>query len=183
MTNHTAKTVNFDYRERALEFSVDAIVAPLGDPHTTGRVTDVWPAIGMVDVEWPNGNGRCAVEDLMLLDSSKVMSIPPKTDNSTRMVHPGGMATRVAQAWIKKSIYWAARDRKYRASQTEIESGVYNCPKCKEDTLRRSSYKRLEGKSVKLLVCPSCLFSIRIKDLKGCHWNSDCDDEVTDGLL
>lgn len=186
MSDRTAQTVNFDYQERALEFKVGDTVAPLGVQLVNGKVTGVWPAIGMVDVEWPTGHKRCPVEELVVVPEQARTSDPPAGDNT-----PGGpavrsaSATRVAQAWVKQSIYWAAKDRQYRATQSEINSKSYTCPKCKEGTLRKTSYKRIEGKSTKLLACPSCLFMIRVKDLQGCHLGEPCsiEDDLIEEVL
>jgi hypothetical protein len=124
----------------------------------------------MVDVEYPNGNKREAVEELQRLDSNHQIDPP---HNSTT---PGGdsvvkLAKRVSRAFVKKSIYWANRNRKYRASQSEIASKCYGCPKCDHPTLRLAIYKRDDGISERLLGCPSCLFLIKRSDLIGHHLN------------
>jgi hypothetical protein len=80
------------------------------------------------------------------------------------------MSRRVAQAFVKKSLYWHGRDRKYRVSRQEHASGNYRCPtKCCEGTLRRASYKMEDGRTVKLHACPECLFMIRTADILDDH--------------
>lgn len=160
-----------DYQQRAAEFSVGNPVSLINTEGMIGRIMAVFPAIGMVDVEWPHGSQRLPVEELQLLKDAED-KIPPQSDNV-----PGGAKNaalaRVAQAFVKKALYWGAPDRKYRASQGEIDSGQYLCPKCKEYILRPASYKREEGSSVRLLGCGSCLFLIKPCDILGHPENED----------
>ena len=74
---------------------------------------------------------------------------------------------RVAEAWVKKALYWASSDRKYRATDDECSSGSYTCPRCKQESLRKAVYKRRGGVSEKLLGCPKCLFLIKREDIIG----------------
>ena len=168
------RTAHFnDYQERAREFVVGDIVFPYlldAYPDHRGRVTAVYPSIGMVDVEYPNGSKRHPVEELQRLDANN--NIDPPNNSTT----PGGesvvkLAKRVSEAFVKKSIYWVNRNRKYRASQSEILTKCYCCPKCAHPTLKQAIYKRDDGISEKLLGCPSCLFLIRRADLVGHHTN------------
>lgn len=138
-----------------------------------GTVIALWPAIGMADVAYPHGTTRCPVEDLVV---SSEPNPEAATDIATAVV-PGGIGTvsvsggpgnqRVASAFIKKSVYWASRDRKYKPSQEELELGEFCCPRCDEAILRRVVYKREDGKSVKLFCCPECLFLVRRDDIIG----------------
>ena len=176
MANRKAHIVN--WQERAAEFSVGDEVFPFmfGDEYGTGRVVQVFPAIGMADVEFPSGVKRYPVEELQRITTEVH---PPKDENI-----PGGQGTvpvdggpvpaktahrihRIAEAYVKKSLYWASRDRKYRVSREEREAGSYTCPKCKEAALRKAVYKRAEGISERLLGCPSCLFLIKACDIMG----------------
>jgi hypothetical protein len=76
------------------------------------------------------------------------------------------MGSRVARAFVKKSLYWHARDRKYRVSRDEHASGSYRCPtRCCEGHLRRATYMMEDGRKVKLHACPQCLFMIRASDI------------------
>ncbi len=135
-----------------------------------GRVTAVWPAIGMVDVEFPNGNRRFPVEDVQRIDSSGNAS-PPHTNSvpggqPTVQVPGGPSASRVAASFSKKSLYWAGKDRQYRMNKSELESGVLNCPKCGCGyPLRNAVYKRRGSSSEKLMGCPSCMFLIKQSDI------------------
>lgn len=174
MANRRSHIVN--WQARAAEFSVGDEVFPFmfGDEYGTGRVVQVFPAIGMVDVEYPSGVKRYPVEELQRITTEVH---PPSTDNvpagpETVSVSggppPGKQAVlRIANAFVKKSLYWASRDRKYRATQMEREAGSYSCPKCRDATLQKAIYKRAEGTSERLLGCPSCLFLIKACDIQG----------------
>lgn len=173
MPNTVAKTV-YDYQERGLEFRVNDQVAIPGSrsPAPHGRVVAVWPAIGMIDVEFPDGQKRLAVEDVVRLNESGHVEAPKvaavEAENSPS-------ASRVANAFVKQALYWAAVDRKYRATQSEQDAQAYTCPTHKDITLRKTNYKRENGKSVHLLACPECMFLIKVRDIDGCHLN---DTEV-----
>ena len=145
----------------------------------------MYPAIGMVDVEFPHGNFRFPVEDLQRIDPEVVGVKPPESSSvpggvGTVPVSPGPppeakgsdrvavaqMARRVAEAHVKRALYWAAKDRHYRATQSELESGTYLCPKCKTP-LKRARYKRKRGQSFSLYGCPQCMFLIKTCDIMG----------------
>ena len=198
-------TTFLDYQQRATEFKVGDQVVPLGaQAEWAGRVVAVFPAIGMVDVEFSNGNKRYPVEDVQRLQPGQPV-ISPMTDSvpggSGTVEVPNGpheklnvpstprpvvqvsdaeeaqilhdMATRtashirVAQAWVKRALYWNGADRKYRATQSELDGKVYYCPRCKDTLLKKAIYKRTEGKSERLYGCPECLFLIRRSDVMG----------------
>jgi hypothetical protein len=196
-----------DYQARAAEFQVDDLVVPYGyDSSLAGRVTAVWPSIGMLDVEYVTGNKREPAEEVQLLNRRRDV-VPPTTNSA-----PGGQPTvsvpggpyppateeqreeaaqetdkmasvrepsnrRVAEAFVKRSLYWHQADRQYRATREEIESGHYNCPTCKAKgtvvALRPAVYKRSGGVSEKLLGCPTCLFLVKKADIIG---HPDYDD-------
>jgi hypothetical protein len=78
-----------------------------------------------------------------------------------------GRSKRVASAFVKKALYWAAADRQYQASTEECESGIFICPKCKDAVLKKAIYKRQGGTSEHLLGCPVCLFLIKRSDIIG----------------
>lgn len=176
------KSAYVDYQQRATEFSVGDLVSPFGSTNQNhdGRVQAVWPAIGMVDVEWPHGSERIPVEDLQRKPNNDTTGAPAIGKDNI----PGGAGTvpvsggphvastalsarRVAAAYLKKALYWAAPDRHYRATQGELDSNTFLCPKCKEGVLRSTSYKRTEGQSDRLLACPRCLFLVRRCDIIG----------------
>jgi len=177
-----------DYQQRAAEFSVGDLVYPFmsGNQDLVGRVQAVWPAIGMVDVEWPHGSERLPVEDLEKHYSEEYH--PPAVGNDNvpggtgTVSVPGGptspepppthpieapSAARVAAAYLKKALYWAAPDRHYRATQSEIDGDAFQCPRCKDALLVSTTYKRAEGISDRLLACPNCLFLIKRCDIIG----------------
>lgn len=192
-----------DYQQRATEFAVGDVVYPFfGSPDQAGRVTAVWPAIGMVDVEWPHGPGRMPVEDLAQYEAKDYRPPHPVHENvpggvSTVQV-PGGpmdfadplpgqkVATfaiegsirRVAEAFVKKALYWGAADRKYRATKSELDTGAFNCPKCRKAALRKAIYKRSEGRSEDLLGCPDCMFLIKRCDIIGSDEWRDLNEPV-----
>ena len=186
MAGRSAHIVN--WQQRAREFAVGDVVYPFDsdDAYVSGRVVAVFDAIGMADVEYPNGVKRHPVEELQLYKGHDV--IPPETDNV-----PGGAGTvgvpggpvreatvrRVSEAFVKKALYWASKDRQYRARQDEIDNNRFACPKCKEGTLRNAVYKRSEGVSDRLMGCPSCLFLIKRCDIIG---HPDYTPQVRDPL-
>jgi len=170
------------YQELSTEYSVGDVVQLLeGSLSDRGRVVQVFPAIGMVDVALGGTTTRFPVEDLLRLNPEEMAEVPaavehnevpggegtvPVSGGSTRgtPIPKHGSVLRVAEAFVKKSIYWASRDRQYRATRGEIESGEYGCPKCKAAALAQTIYKRREGKSASLMCCPSCLFTIKRED-------------------
>ncbi len=167
-----------NYQDRAKKFSVGDIVAPFGLLESwTGKVTAVWPGIGMVDVETALGNKRYPAESLQEYIGGN--AAPPLTDST-----PGGdrwvgvptpkkaSARKVASRYEKKAlfdkgaIYWAGSDRQYRMTQEESDNGCMTCPRCEGgQPLERAIYKRREGKSDKLLGCKTCLFLIKDSDI------------------
>ena len=164
-----------NYQERATEFSVGDVVVPFGLwDSQSGRVTAVWPAIGMVDVEFPSGNARFPVEELQRMGADG-QAEPPSTDSTPggggTVSVPGGpypskkSANRVAQAFVKKSLYWAQKDRQYRMTGPESAAGKPNCPKCPDIPLQRAIYKRRDGSSERLQGCPGCMFLIKDADI------------------
>lgn len=161
---------NVNYQERAADFSVGDVVVPFGLwDSQAGRVTAVWPAIGMADVEFPIGNRRFPVEDLQRMEDGS--AVPPTTDSAPTggdsVSVPGGpFPNRVARAYVKKALYWAAKDRKYRMTRPEKDVGCPDCPKCGHGfPLKRAIYKRRDGSSDRLMGCRSCLFLIKDADI------------------
>lgn len=81
-------SVYVDYQARASEFRVGDSVVPYGNSADfAGRVVAVWPAIGMVDVEFPHGSTRYPVENLQRVRHDSPMNEPHH--NSV----PGGAGT------------------------------------------------------------------------------------------
>ena len=82
-----------DYQARASAFKVGDRVYPIlkGNPASGGTVVAVWPAIGMVDVQFPHGNSRYPVEDLVI-DSTATKDIENVVDVMADSV-PGGAGT------------------------------------------------------------------------------------------
>lgn len=158
-----------DYQTRAEEFAFGDMVESLSSLGIFGRVTAVYPAIGMVDVEWPTGNTREPVESLQRFIEGDDAT-PPRTQNTPGGVGKhtkGASVRRVAEAFVKKALYWAAPDRHYRATKEECDSEQFTCPKCKKAILKPASYQRANGASEKLFACPKCLFLIKRCDIIG----------------
>lgn len=190
-------TVYVDYQQRASEFHVGDVVLPYGaDESQAGRVVALFPAIGMVDVEFPHGSKRLPVEDVQRITG--IIDIPADVAHNSV---PGGTGTvsvpggphaphppsqqekrassqRVAEAYVKKALYWGSMNRRYRATQEELDGGAYLCPRCKDVPLRSTVYKRQDGKSMKLLGCGSCLFLIKRCDIIGDPEYSDDEAQV-----
>lgn len=146
-----------NYQERAKKFSPGDVVAPYGMFESmSGRVTAVYPGIGMVDVEIGNQNRRFPAERLQIFDQGQ--ADPPDTISTPgfKGVQPSPSAKRVA-------LYWAAKDRQYKMRKNEVSPC---CPKCgPEYPLSRTIYKRREGMSDRLLGCKNCLFLIKVDDI------------------
>jgi hypothetical protein len=147
-----------------MQFSVGDVVFPYGSfADNSGRVTAVWPAIGMVDVEFPNGNRRHPVEELQRVDADGNVD-PPRTNSV-----PGGHTVYVSggpMSQQKQALYWAGPDRRYRMTKTEQDCGKLDCPKCGSDyPLKKAVYKRRDGSSERLMGCPNCMFLIKTSDI------------------
>ena len=168
-----------------------------GNPAIGGTVVAVWPAIGMVDLQLPHGNVRCPVEELVLHDTPspnassdialnsvpgglgtvpvsggpvaavRQVSAPLKGSSQATDARFARSSRRVTAAFVKKAVYWVNLDRKYRLTKEEAATGNICCPRCENSFLEKASYKKEEGRSVRLRVCPSCLFIIRDCDLEG----------------
>jgi len=182
-------TVYVDYQQRASEFSVGDLAYPLAggatDESQAGSVVAVWPAIGQVDIDFPWGSGRYPVEEVQRVTDISI--IPPNAEHATvpggagSVGVPGGphartaarTLNRVAHAYVKSALYWASKNRHYRATKAEVDGGKYACPKkChgegeEANYLRPANYKRQDGQSHRLLGCPSCLFLIKRQDILG----------------
>jgi hypothetical protein len=185
-----------DYQQRASEFVVGDLVFPYeaGNSELAGRVMAVYPAIGMVDVEWPHGSQRMPVEDLQRVREDHQHNEPAAVghDNipgGSTVGVPGGPVSlaegellkklddapglnkaatrRVAEAFVKKALYWASSDRQYRATAEECASNHYTCPRCRAAALKKAVYKRRGGASDKLFACPECTFLIKREDIIG----------------
>ena len=167
---------SLDYQALSRSFAVNDLVYVVRTPDSRGRVSAVFQGIGMVDVNFPNGTTRYPVEDLMRLDIDAEVA-PPTV--SSRVATREASADRVARAWARQAIYWASRDRNYRATQTEQATKKYACPKCGE-SLKSMIYKREEGQSQRLYGCSSetCSFLVKPGAIQGCHLNEPCDEGV-----
>lgn len=152
-----------NYQDLATEFAVGDTVVPFGHGSSAeGTVVALYPAIGMVDVQTSQGAKRFPVEELRRIKPSAVVSEPIETDSV-----PGGAGTvpQKSASPEKVALYWKNKDRQYHATKEECGSGVFGCPKCKGEHLRKAIYKRREGASEQLLACPKCMFLIKGLDV------------------
>lgn len=183
------KAANYsDYQARATAFKLGDCVYPLlgGSPTNGGTVIAVWPAIGMVDVQFPHGATRYPVEELEISPTPnpeaatdlEFDSVPggagtvPVSGGPVRGVAGGGKPLTVsprniAAAYVKQAVYWASVNRKYRPTKQELETGELCCPRCEDAILRKVVYKKEGGKRVRLFCCPKCLFLLRRDDVLG----------------
>jgi len=156
-----------DYQKRSKDFKVGMKVyfTWAANDSQPGVVAAVYPSIGMVDVEYPNGSQRIPVEELYIDQSGDVAGAVESTV-------PGGVgvvpiSTRVANRYLKKAIYWRSLNRKYRLCKGENPNKP-TCPKCKSP-MGKTVYKRRDSVSEKLFACPSCLFIIKSSDVEGAN--------------
>ena len=191
-----SKQANYvDFQARATAFSPGDRVFTMigGNPASGGTVVAVWPAIGMVDVQFPHGASRYPVEDLVIDQSDNFENFADFQADSV----PGGTPTvsvpggpdplmkderieetedalfrdasvdRIIEAHVKKALYWDSPDRKYRMNRSEMGAGAPTCPRCPGVELRKVIYKREDGRNEKLFCCGDCLFMIRRGDIIG----------------
>lgn len=188
-----------DFQARATAFSPgDRVFTQINaNPAAGGTVIAVWPAIGMVDVQFAHGAQRYGVEDLVIDNSGtfenfgdfQADSVPGGTPTVSVPGGPDQLAKdvreeitdeelyrdasqkpshhRVIEAFVKKALYWDSPDRKYRMTRGEMDSGVPTCPKCPGTELRKVIYHREDGKSEKLYCCSDCMFLIKRENIIG----------------
>ena len=92
--NTMKKTAYVDYQGRAQLFKPGMSVYHTlnGDPSLSGIVRAVYPAIGMVDVQFPMGDQRLPVEDVMI---ARDIPLDPLLDKASI---PGGVSTQPVSA-------------------------------------------------------------------------------------
>jgi len=139
----------------------DVFVAPMhedvpGGPGGVADVSEGAPQGNIIEGEVP----RVELVHEVGADGSQI----------TRRASRARMTARVATAFVKRSLYWHARDRKYRVSADEHASGQYRCPaKGCGGQLRKATYKMEDGCCAKLHACPKCMFIIKSADLLSDH--------------
>lgn len=164
--NRQNRRASIGYQKRAEGFSIGDLVAPYGTSEAWGGiVVRVFPAIGMVDVEFPELLQRLPVESLQ--NFTKIRTPLQNTFTGDEDLYP--VSARMASR-DKQALYWTAPDRKHRAKKSELTSGKFTCPKCRTVegdcvTLVSRVLSRLEGKNFKILVCPQCTFAIQRSDI------------------
>lgn len=163
-----------NYQEIADQLSVGDLVVPYGQgtEYSAGRIVALWTGIGMAEVQFAHGNRRYPVEDLVRLNENRQVDPPSGYDSVNGglpmaiVANAGPDKGRIARAFVKQALYWAARDRKYRPKRSETNANSYCCPRCEGDApLRRTNYAREDGRSIHLFACPTCLFLIREDDI------------------
>jgi len=96
-----------DYQQRAFSFERGMRVYPFfgGKPDKAGVVIQTFPAIGMVDVQFPHGVSRYPVEDLVLDTSGDYENVVHQSDSLTMGVVPvsaGPSAKKVASRYLRR---------------------------------------------------------------------------------
>lgn len=140
----------------------DPYVSPMhqdvpGGPGMDGMVSEGGPQSNIVDGEAPR------------------VELVYEVDSLGQKLATEDLTVRVARAFVKKSLYWHARDRKYRVSAAEQTSGNYKCPsKGCGGQLKAATYKMEDGCCTKLHACPQCMFMIKASDLMTEHHGEDC---------
>lgn len=108
MQRHATSYV--DYQSRAQLFELGMRVYPFygGKPDKSGVVVQIFPAIGMVDVQFPHGTARYPVEDLVLDTSGDYENLAKTPDSipGGRGVVPvssGPSAKKVASRYLNRN--------------------------------------------------------------------------------
>ena len=136
-------------------FPGDVIAMFLGNHDAVGRLLAVYPATGMVDVQWPHGIQRVSVEDLQLVSRDTTPTLGEEEAPVQKVV-----------PIQKQAIYWAQPDRKYRASGLERELGKYACPRCSRNMVH-ATHRRQGGSNLRILACWKCRFLVDPADIEG----------------
>ena len=114
----------YDYQARGREFAVNDFVHPVGSgPMDIGRVSQVWPGIGMVQVEFPYGSRRYPVEDVEKIHPAQSLVIPTTTDNG-----PGGADVVPVSAGRPPSLNEDGGQETATGKDTTIEMDVTTGP-------------------------------------------------------
>lgn len=102
-----------DYQQRARHFAVGMRVYPyfLGKPDKAGVVAQIFPAIGMVDVQFPHGVSRYPVEDLVLDTSGDYKNLTSAPDS---LISGEGVVPVSSGPSSKKVAHRYLRERKNR---------------------------------------------------------------------
>ena len=105
-----------DYQERARDFQIgDVVMFQGGALSEAGRVTGVRKGIGFLDVEFPRGNERVPVEDVIRLD--KDMNLSPPWTNSAPV-----SSTILASQNVTASCHCADCGCKHKEEEEEEEA-------------------------------------------------------------
>jgi len=106
--------------------------------------------------------GECLLPASVERRIASMTGVEPQGPHAYHKVDDGALVQ------IRTALYWADKDRKYKATNPEIRQKRYVCPRDGKELIP-TAYKRESGKSVKLLGCKKCLFLIRAPDIIGHH--------------
>lgn len=150
-----------DLRDATRRFRVGDLVSPLWSRsgNFTGIVRAVYPALWRVDVDWGIWLERISPDEIRLANLTQQApaqtAVSPSSEASKARVIVGGQ---------RSGIYWAAPDRKYRATRGEVEAGLYGCPRCGTG-LSRATVRKRDGLHEKILACWDCQFLVDPADV------------------
>jgi len=101
---------------------------------------------------------------------SSLGSVIPDVKIKTAVARFYRVAEIATQAFLgeyaaKTAAYWASKDRKYRATQQELEVRKITCPSCKGAEMKRTVYKMEDGVRARLMACPKCLYLVKQSDI------------------
>jgi len=94
-----------NYQESALRFQIGDIVRANGlgiDNIVSGEVVAVFPAIGMVDVQYPNGVKRYPVDEIDHVNKRPFFRDDLPSGGSNVSLPNGPSARKVASEYLKK---------------------------------------------------------------------------------
>lgn len=110
--------------------------------------------VGAYDAAWHRFAAQGVADESLRAEVAKFYQV------SARL---GGLLTQQAG---KSAAYWAAQNRQYRATQSELAGRKPSCPKC-GTSMRRTTYKMDKGARMKLFACPRDLFLIKTEAILG----------------
>lgn len=156
-----------DLRDATRRFRVGDLVTPLWarSGNFTGVVRAVHPALWRVDVDWGIWLERISPDEIRLANQIQngpvQTAVSPSSAASEARMIVGRLCRRELS---RRGIYWAAPDRKYRATRGEVDGGSYGCPRCGEGLVRATVRKR-DGRHEKILACWGCEFLVDPADV------------------
>lgn len=164
-----------DLRDATLRFRVGDLVSPLWarSGNFTGVVVGVYPALWCVEVDWGLWREKISADELRPANKTQNPPIQTGASPSGAATELRKIATRVADRAFarlsphlqqRSALYWAAPDRKYRATRGEVGEGCYSCPRCGKK-LRRVTIRTKDRAHQKILACWGCEFLVDPTDI------------------